>query len=157
MGRLGVPNNYNSNWHILQTRDHVVIHQEMIHENRIIPIDGRAGLGPDMLQWNGVSRGRWEGDTLVVEITQFNDTQRLRGGYPLNTARVIERFTRVGPEDLDYQFTIDDPTQFTKPWTVSLPLIQGTTYYEYACHEGNYGMTNILAGHRAQEKKVADR
>lgn len=156
-GTPRIPNNYNSNWHILQTPTHVVIHQEMIHENRIIPIDGRAGLGPDILQWNGVSRGHWEGDTLVVEISQFNAKQQVRGGYPLNTARVVERFTRVGPNDLGYQFTIEDPDQFTTPWTVSLPLIKGTTYYEYACHEGNYGMTNILAGHRSEEKEAAAR
>ena len=153
-GTPRIPNNYNSNWHILQTPTHVVIHQEMIHENRIIPIDGRAGLGSDILQWNGVSRGHWEGDTLVVEITQFNDKQQVRGGYLLNTARVVERFRRVGPDNLDYEFTIEDDIQFTMPWTVSLPLIKGTTYYEYACHEGNYGMTNILAGHRAQEKEA---
>ena len=150
-GTPRIPNNYNSNWHILQTPTHVVIHQEMIHENRIIPIDGRQGLGSEIVQWNGVSRGHWEGDTLVVEISQFNDQQRMRGGFPLDTATVVERFRRVSEDDLDYQFTINDPDQFTKPWTVSLPLIKGTRYFEYACHEGNYGMTNILSGHRAEE------
>ncbi len=154
-GTPRVPNNYNSNWHILQTPNYVVIHQEMIHENRIIPLNGDHDPDLSIRQWNGVSRGHWEGDTLVVETTSFNDKQRFRG-YPLNTARVVERFTRVGPDDLDYEFTIDDPATFTTPWTVSLPFIKGTEHYEYACHEGNYGMTNILAGARVQEKAVGD-
>ena len=127
----------------------------MIHENRIIPLNGDHDPDSSIRQWNGVSRGHWEGDTLVVETTSFNDKQRFRG-YPLNTARVVERFTRVGPDDLDYEFTIDDPATFTTPWTVSLPFIKGTEHYEYACHEGNYGMTNILAGARVQEKAIGD-
>jgi hypothetical protein len=151
-GTPRIPNNYNSNWHILQTEQHVVVHQEMIHENRVIPLDARPHLPGTIRLWNGDARGRWEGDTLVVETTNFNERQEFRG-FPLTRARLIERFTRTGPDTLDYRFTIDDPSTFTAPFTVGLPMtLNADAYYEYACHEGNYGLTNILAGHRAEEK-----
>jgi hypothetical protein len=151
-GTPRIPNNYNSNWHILQTPDYVVIHQEMIHETRVIPLDGRPHLGAGLRQWNGDARGRWEGDTLVVETTNFNDLQEFRG-FPLTRARLIERFRRTGADTVDYQFTIDDRATYTAPFTVSLPMTRnGEGYFEYACHEGNYGLTNILSGERAMEK-----
>jgi hypothetical protein len=150
-GTPRIPNNYNSNWHILQTEQHVVILQEMIHETRIIPLDGRAHVPGSVRQWLGDSRGRWDRDTLVVETTNFSDKAEFRG-FALHNARLTERFRRIAPDRLDYQFTIDDPTVYTRPWTVSLPFILGTQYFEYACHEGNYGLPNILSGARAQDK-----
>jgi hypothetical protein len=151
-GTPRIPNNYNSNWHILQTPDYIVIHQEMIHDNRIIPLSARPHLSEGIRLWNGDSRGRWEGDTLVVETTNFNRTQEFRG-FPLTHARLIERFTRTAADALDYTFTIDDRKTFTAPFTIGLPMTMNKEpYYEYACHEGNYGLTNILSGHRAEEK-----
>jgi hypothetical protein len=150
-GTPRIPNNYNSNWHILQTEHHVVILQEMIHETRFIPLDGRPHVAASVRQWLGDSRGRWDNDTLVVETTNFNEKAEFRG-FALNNARLVERFRRLGPDRMDYEFTIDDPTIYTKPWTVSLPFILGTRYFEYACHEGNYGLPNILAGARAADK-----
>jgi hypothetical protein len=156
-GTPRIPNNYNSNWHILQTPDYVVIHQEMIHDNRVIPIDGRPHVGTNIRLWNGDSRGRWEGQTLVVETTNFNEQQEFRG-FPLTGARLVERFTRKGPDSLHYQFTIHDPATYTAPFTVELPMtFNRAPYYEYACHEGNYGLTNILAGERAQDKAGTSR
>jgi hypothetical protein len=150
-GTPRIPNNYNSNWHILQTEHDIVILQEMIHETRFIPLDGRPHVPGSVRQWLGDSRGHWEGDTLVVETTNFSDQAEFRG-FALNHARLVERFRRVGPDRLDYEFTLDDPTVYTKRWTVSLPLVLGTRYFEYACHEGNYGLPNILAGARAADK-----
>jgi hypothetical protein len=151
-----MPGFYNHNYQILQTPGYVVIHVEMIHDARIIPLDGRPHLGKDIRQWLGDSRGRWEGNTLVVETTNFtpindrNITVFSSGGV---TGRVIERFTRVGADTIDYQVTLDDPTTFTTPWTAAIPMtkIEGPLF-EYACHEGNYGMVGILEGHRAEEK-----
>jgi hypothetical protein len=151
-GTPRIPNNYNSNWHILQTPDTVVIHQEMIHENRIIPIDGRPHVGNGIRLWNGDPRGRWEGNTLVVETTNFNEKQEFQR-FPLDRATLVERFTRTAPDKLDYTFTIEDPSTFTRPFTVLLPMTKNDAgYFEYACHEGNYGMEGILAGHRAEER-----
>jgi hypothetical protein len=150
-GTPRIPNNYNSNWHILQTPTHVVIEQEMIHETRVVPIDGRPHLPPAIRQWNGDARGRWEGDTLVVVTKNFNDKQEFRG-LPLTTATLVERFTRTGPDSLDYDFTIEDPRVYTAPFTVGLPMTRQTEgYFEYACHEGNYGLMNILTGARAED------
>lgn len=153
-GTPRIPNNYNSNWHILQTSTHVVIQQEMIHEVRIIPLDGRQHVPFDIRLWNGDSRGRWEGDTLVVETTNFNDGQEFQG-FSMRNAKLIERFRRTAADQLDYRFTIDDPSIYSAPWTVSLPMTAGTQYYEYACHEGNYGLPGILNGHRVQEGRGA--
>jgi hypothetical protein len=150
-GTPRIPNNYNSNWHILQTEQHVVILQEMIHETRVIPLDGRPHVAGGVRQWLGDSRGRWDNDTLVVETTNFSEKAEFRG-FALNNARLIEKFRRLGPDRMDYEFTIDDPSVYTKPWTVSLPFILGTQYFEYACHEGNYGLPNILSGARAVEQ-----
>jgi hypothetical protein len=150
-GTPRIPNNYNSNWHILQTPEHVAIVQEMIHEIRVIPLDGRPHLSGSVRQWLGDSRGRWDGDTLVVETANFSDQAEFRG-FSLRGARLTERFRRIGPDEIDYQFTIEDASTYTRPWTVSLPLSRGTQYFEYACHEGNYGLRNILSGARAVDR-----
>ena len=152
---------YNNNYQIFQSRDYVVILAEMFRDRRIIPLDGRSH--GNIPQWLGDSRGRWEGDTLVVETTMFADKAHYwwasawRASRP--TLRLTERFTRADAETIDYQFTMDDPAMFTRPWTVAFPLTtnqasRGVTVgqlYEYACHEGNYSLANVLAGARAQE------
>jgi len=154
-----LPTGYNNNYQIVQTHEYVAILSEMIHEVRLIPLDGRPHLGQSIRQWFGDSRGHWEGHTLVVDTTNFTDlndlNQRIRRGSGA-TLHVVERFTRVDADKIDYQFTVDDPATFTRPWTATLPMakIPGPIY-EYACHEGNYGMSGILAGHRAQEATAA--
>ncbi len=115
----------------------------------------RPHLGSDLKQWLGSSRGRWEGDTLVVNVTGFNGRASYRGSD--ENLKLVERYRRVGPDTLEYQFTIDDPTIWTSPWTGMFRFVKDDTQYElveYACHEGNYGMTNILSGARAKEKLV---
>jgi len=151
-----MPGFYNHNYHILQTPDYVVVLVEMIHDARIIPLDGRSHLPPSIRQWLGDSRGRWDGNTLVVETTNFTDRIKDTGltVFGLSTnSRLIERFTRVGADTIEYQFTVDDAVTFTRPWTASIPMsrIEGPLF-EYACHEGNYGLEDILRGARAQEK-----
>jgi hypothetical protein len=147
---------YNSNYEILQTPTHVVIQLEMIHDNRIIPLDGRPHLGDGIQQWLGDSRGRWEGDTLVVETTNFSPKSGFRGSS--EKLKLVERFRRVGPQSLQYEFTIDDAATFSRPWTAMIPLKRmDERIYEYACHEGNIGMVGILSGHRAQEQAVVER
>jgi hypothetical protein len=155
-----LPGFYNHNYHIFQTPTHVVIQVEMIHDARIIPIDGRPFVNSNIKQWLGDSRGRWEGNTLIVE------TRNLRGVDQRNVAvfgtteggKVIERFTRLGPDVMDYQITVEDPAWYTKTWTASIPMskVEGPLY-EYACHEGNYGLPNILAGHRQEERQAAEK
>jgi hypothetical protein len=140
---------YSSSHQIVQSPGYVVIVQELIHESRIVPLDGRPGLSPGVRQWMGESRGRWEGDTLVVETTNFTDKNPFRGSG--ETLRLVERFTRIGPEAIDYQFTVDDPRTFTRPWTVSMPMAAGGPIFEYACHEGNYSMRNMLAAAAVEE------
>jgi hypothetical protein len=149
-----MPSIYNNIVQIFQTRTHVVIMTEMIHDARIVPLDARPALDPELRQWSGDSRGRWEGDTLVVETRNFTDkTQSFNGmGAAGPTLRLTERFTRVGSDRIDYQFTIEDPATFTRPFTVLVPMARSDgDLYEYACHEGNYGMFNILSGARAEE------
>ena len=146
-----MPNNYNSNILILQTPDAVVMLNEMINETRVVPLDGRAHVAAGIRLWNGDSRGRWEGDTLVVETTNFSAKQVFRG-LPVGGLTLVERFTRTGPQSIDYEMTLSDPATYTRDWTVVLPMIaNGGGMFEYACHEGNYGMEGILAGHRAEE------
>ena len=152
------PGGYNNNFLILQIPGYVVILQEMIHEVRFIPLDGRAHLPHGVRQWMGDSRGRWEGNTLVVETTNFTDKIVFNSfnccpGSGSNL-RLVERFTRVDADTIDYQYTVDDPTTYARPWTAAIPMrkIQGQIY-EYACHERNYGLENILRGARAQEKR----
>ncbi len=146
-----LPSGYNNNYQILQTPTHVAILIEMIHDVRIIPLDGRPHASPPIRQWLGDSRGRWEGHTLVVITTNYTNKTSFRGSS--ENLRLTERFTRVDAETINYEFTVDDPTTFTKPWTAAIPMTKAEgPIFEYACHEGNYGMTNLLSGARAQEK-----
>ena len=151
--RLGA--GYNSYYQVFQSRDHVVIYMEMNHDARIIPIDGTSPLNDDVRLWHGDSRGFWDGDTLVVETKNYSANAMFRGLTSEHMV-VTERLTRVGPQTLNYEVTLDDSTTYTAPWTVMIPLM-GTTdaVYEYACHEGNIGMDGILAGHRAEEREAA--
>lgn len=140
---------YNNNMQIVQTPGYVVIHNEMVHEARVIPLDGRPhGTIP---RWTGDSRGHWEGDTLVVETVNFRRETSLQGSTA--QTKVIERFTRVGPQTIDYRFTISDPVAYTQPWSASEPLRAiDDLIFEYACHEANYGMEGVLRGARYREK-----
>ena len=151
-----VPGFYNHNYQILQTPDHVVILVEMIHDARIIPLDGRAHLPSQLGQWLGDSRAHWEGETLVVETTNLTPRgdERVRNLVHAASAeaRVVERFTRVAADRIDYSFTINDPASYERPWTAEIPMVPlGGEIFEYACHEGNYGLENILAGARQAE------
>jgi hypothetical protein len=153
-----MPGFYNHNYQIVQTPGYVVISVEMIHDARIIPMDGRPHVDAGIGQWLGDSRGRWEGNTLVVETTGLRRID-LRNAAVFGTSergRVIERFTPIAADTMGYQFTIEDPATFTQPWTASIPMtrVEGPLY-EYACHEGNYGLRNILAGHRKEEEEKA--
>jgi len=146
-----MPANYNANYQIVQTRDSVTIVSEQIHDARIIPLDGRPHLPAGIRQWMGDSRGHWEGNTLVVETTNFTDrTNFANSGAGL---RLVERLTRTAPDRILYEFRLDDPATFTRPWTVRIPMTKAPgPLYEYACQEGNYGMTGMLAGARTEEK-----
>ena len=148
-----LPSAYNNNYQILQTPGYVVIFIEMIHDVRIIPLDGRPHLPGHIRQWMGDPRGHWEGNTLVVDTTNFSGKNPFRGSD--GNLHLIERFTRIDPDTILYRFTVDEPTAFTKPWTGEAPMTKTPgPLYEYACHEGNYAMTNILSGARAEEKGV---
>jgi hypothetical protein len=155
---FGVPKvgaGYNNYYRIIQTKDVVVMLSEMAHDARIIPLDGRPHLSETVRQWNGDPRGHWEGDTLVVESTNFSPKSEFRGSH--ENLRLIERFTRVGPKTLNYEFTITDPTTWTKPWTAMIPLkATDEGVFEYACHEGNYSMLDTLRGARAKEKQAKE-
>lgn len=146
---------YNSYIQIFQSRDYVTIVQETIHDARVIPLDGRPHLPSGVRQWHGDSRGHWEGDTLVVETTNYSPKSRLLvATSSLEHAKVTERFTRVGPGTLKHEITFDDPSTWTKPWTMMVLLRESDDkIYEYACHEGNTGMYGILAGAREEERK----
>ena len=153
----GVPpvsSGYNNSYHIVQNENFVAIHVEMIHDVRIIPIDDRPQLHDNIRQWNGDSRGYWDGDTLVVRTTNFSEKTRHRFPSSKNTV-AVERFKRVGEDMIDYSFTVEDPTVYTQPWTAVRPLPRLPDYrqYEYACHEGNYAMTYILRGARVEEAR----
>ena len=146
------PGVYNNGFQIVQGPGHVAMQVEMLHETRVIPTDPSPHLGSDITSWRGDARGRWEGDTLVVDITNFNGRVPYQGSS--DTLTMTERYTRTGPDTLEYRFTLDDPTVWTRPWTGMFTYVRGETQYElveYACHEGNYGMTNILSGARARE------
>ena len=146
------PGGYNQNMQLFQTPDHVVVLNEMVHDSRIIPIDGRPRPGID--SWTGESRGRWEGDTLVVETVDFSARHNWRGTTP--ERHLIERFTRVDEDTLLYEFTVTDPGTWTAPWTAQVPMrLNELPLFEYACHEGNYSLEGILAGARADERKAA--
>ena len=150
----GVPrtgSGYNSYFQIIQAADHVVILQEMIHDARVIPLDGRPHLDENIRQWLGDSRARWEGDTLVVETTNYSSKSNFRGAG--ENLHLVERFTRVGPETVNWEVSVNDPTTWTRPWSASIPLKKTEdAVYEFACHEGNYAMEGILSGHRMEEQ-----
>ena len=156
------PAGYNNAYQIVQTPGYVVIHYEMIHEARIIPIDGSPHPPASVRLWNGDSRGRWEQNTLVVDTTNYNDkgwiatnaaAGRIKGVPQTASLHVVERFTAIDANTIEYQATLDDPKMFTRPWTVSIPLHRDSSYqiYEYACHEGNRAVEGILRGARAKE------
>jgi hypothetical protein len=150
-----LPTAYNNNYQILQGPGYVAILVEMIHDVRIIPLDGRPHIAANIRQWMGDSRGRWEGDTLVVDTTNFTEKTNLRGSD--KNLHLIERFTRTGENTILYEFTVDDPTAFTRAWKGEIPLWKAAgPIYEYACHEGNYAMAGILKGARAEEKAAAE-
>ena len=145
---------YNSYYQIIQSPGYVAIVHELGHEVRVIPVEPRSHVGSRLRQWLGDSRGHWEGDTLVIETTNFSPKSNFQGST--SNLHLVERFKRVGEKTLNYQFTVSDPSVWTRPWTVMIPL-KGTDekIYEYACHEGNTGMEGILSGHRAEEEAAA--
>ena len=149
-----LPEAYNSNLQILQAPGYVAILQEQIHDVRIIPLDGHPHIGPAIRQLRGDSRGHWEGQTLIVDTTNFTDRSNFRGSG--EALHLVERFTRLDDDTILYQFTAEDPTTWTRPWTAEIPWtkIDGPLY-EFACHEGNYGLANSLSAARAQEKAAA--
>jgi hypothetical protein len=145
-----VSGTYNNNLQIVQSPGYVVIFNEMVHNARIVPTDGRPhGTAP---MWTGDSRGHWEGDTLVVETLNFRRETSLQGSTA--QTKVVERFTRVDAKTIDYQFTVSDPTAYSRPWTASMPLRAiDENLYEYACHEGNFGMLDVLRGARFRDRE----
>jgi hypothetical protein len=146
---------YNANTRIVQGPGYVAITYEMIHETRIIPVDARDHISSTIRQYHGDSRGRWEGDTLVVDVRNFSDAVNYRGAG--QNLHLVERFTRVGPNDLRYEVTVEDASTFAKPWTAALNLKpQSEEMFEYACHEGNHAMFNMLSAARSAEKASAD-
>jgi hypothetical protein len=147
-----VPGPYNNLVQIFQFPDQVIVFNEMIHDARIVPLDGRPHTPRAVRKWLGDSRGRWEGNTLVVDTTNFTDKTNFRGAD--ENLHVVERFTRTGPGTLLYEFTIDNPTAFSKPWSTQLTMTKSDErIFEYACHEANYAMTGILRGARSEEKR----
>jgi hypothetical protein len=152
-----LPTIYNNDFHIFQSPGYVAIGPEMIHSARIIPLDGHPHLGKNLKQWLGDSRGHWEGDTLVVETTNFrgDDGVVFMEANP-DTYKITERFTRVDATTLNYEFTVEDPKTWTRPWTARIPwnkIDPDEQMYEYACHEDNYDMVHFLTGARAREKR----
>ena len=149
------PSAYNNNVHIFQTPGYAVLLVEMVNDSRIVPLDGRPHPPEDIRQWRGDARGHWEGNTLVVESANFTDKTTFRGSG--KNMRLTERFTRVGPERIRYEYTIDDPESFTKPWTAAIPMKKtDAPMFEYACHEGNYAMLTMLEGARAEDKAAEE-
>ncbi len=163
-GAWRLPTIYSNSHQIVQTPDHVVIRQEQVHEARIVPLDGRSPVDQNIRSYLGHARGYWEGNTLVVVTTNFHDQMRVRGfrvvgrGTRLRAGnlRLIERFTRTAPGTVEWTMTFDVPTVWTRPWTFSLPMTEDDTQiiHEYACHEGNYGLANILSAGRSAEVKA---
>jgi hypothetical protein len=147
-----LPGAYNNNLRIVQTPANVVFETEMIHDARVVPLDGRPHLPAAIRPWLGDSRGRWEGASLVVETTNFSERTPFRGSDP--KMRLVERFSLVDANTLEYEFTVDNPTAFTRPWTVRYPMTRTTDQmYEYGCHEGNYGLVDILRGARYEDRQ----
>ena len=165
-GRM-FPAGYNNAYQIVQTPGYVTIVHEMIHEARIIPVDRRPHLDASIRSWTGDPRGRWDGNTLVVETTNFNDkgwiatnaaSARIRGVPHSGALRLVERFTRTDADTIAYEVTIEDPHVYTRPWTVAIPLNRDPSYqiFEYACHEGNKAVEHVLSAARAAEKLAAE-
>jgi len=161
------PAGYNNAYQILQIPGYVVLLYEMIHEARIIPLDGRPHLAPGVRQWNGDSRGRWDGSTLVVDTTNYNGkgwiatsaaTGRIKGIPQSEALHVVERFTRVDADTINYEVTVEDPNVYARPWKVAIPLVRDASYqiFEYACHEGNQAVENVLRGGRALDKAAEE-
>jgi len=147
-----MPSAYNNNYQVVQTAQTFVILNEMVHDARVIPLDGRPHVPQNIRLWMGDSRGHWDGNTLVVDTTNFTGQTPFRGSGP--NLHLTERFTRMDAETLLYEFTVDDPESFAKPWTAAIPSVRTTgPILEYACNEGNYGMTGLLSAARAEEKK----
>ena len=150
-----LPSGYNNAYQILQGQGYVVILVEMIHDARIIPLDGRPHPASSIRQWMGGSRGHWEGETLVVETTNFTDKTAFRGSS--KNLRIVERFTRVADDTILYSFTAEDPSTWTRPWSAEVPMKKRRgPIVEYACHEGNYSMYNALSGARSDEERAAE-
>jgi hypothetical protein len=146
---------YNSNYHIVQAPGYVMILTEMIHDARMIPLDGRARPDAKVRQWMGVSRGRWEGETLVIETTNFNGKNPFRGST--ENMKVIERLTRVADDTIEYKFTIDDASMWARPWSAESAMKKTVgPIFEHACHEGNFGLYNTLVGARLEEKRAQE-
>ena len=149
------PSAYNNNMQLFQTDDVVVILNEMVHDARVVPLDGSPHLPGHVRQWKGDSRGRWEGDTLVVETRNFTDKTSFRGSGP--DMVLTERFTRIDADRLAYEYTVDDAASFAQPWSVRVVMQRSDSpLYEYACHEGNYGMENLLVSARARDRERAE-
>jgi hypothetical protein len=161
IGSMLPGNLYNKGNRIIQSPGLFILQNEMVHETRIIPLDGRPHPGPGVKMWMGDGRGRWEGNTLVVETTNFLNGISMNGLNFANLTdklKITERFTMIGPNELSYDATVEDPGTWTRPWTMHVPFTRDNEYelYEYACHESNYGMMNILKGARMDEKKAAE-
>ena len=138
---------------LFQTEDNVVILTEMVHNARVVPIGRRPAAG--IPQWSGDSHAHWEGDTLVIETTDYDERRRWRGST--ETMKLVERITRLDEDTLEYEFTVDDPNTWSSPWTANVPMRRtDSAIFEYACHEGNYSLTGILGGTRAEERAAAD-
>jgi hypothetical protein len=159
-GAWRLPTIYGNSYQIVQTPDHVVLRQEQVHEARIVPLDGRSPLSPKIRSYLGDGRGHWEGNTLVVVTTNFHEQMSVRGfggrgggTIPAGKLRLIERFTRIAAGKVEWTMTFDDPSAWKQPWTFSLPMTEDDSQiiHEYACHEGNYGLANILSAGRAAE------
>ena len=157
------PGAYNNNYQIVQMPGTVALFSEMLHDARIIPLDGRPHISQDIRLWMGDSVGHWEGNTLVVDVTNFPDRDVTGFGVfyrfgETSHLHLVERFTRIDADIINYEVTVDDPSTFTRKWTALIPMVKSDgPLLEYACHEGNYSMANILSGSRAQEAKAANR
>jgi hypothetical protein len=152
-----MPANYGNSYRIVQSPGYVAITYEMVHETRLVPLDGRPALGRSFRHYMGEARGHWEGNTLVVVTTNFRDEPAYRGSNP-ETVRFIERFTPTSADKLEWSFTVDDPSTWTRPWTFAMPLTRNDeeAVLEYACHEGNLAMAHLLSGARAEEQAIAE-
>jgi len=150
-----LPPAYNNTYQIVQSAGYVVILIEQLHEARVIPMDGRPHAPQTVRSWLGDSRGHWEGNTLVIETTNFNDKVAFQGSS--QDLKVTERLTRTGEETIQYEFTVDDPHTWTQPWKAEMPATKANgPIFEHACNEGNYSMLNMLAAARAEEKRAAE-